>query len=198
METLFAHRQRAVPLLFLLAGAAACNQLFGIDSGNEASVADAGEASSSPPDSGSPQDSASLQDAGEGGVHPDAGGDSPSDGPSGCEAGLTMCAGGVCEDLTSSALNCGACGHGCNGAMCSAMTCASYTVAKPPTTGNVAKLATDGAQVVWADTGSATIVQVAAVGGSATTLASSSAAFGTIAGELSLANSTVAYVYGGD
>jgi hypothetical protein len=197
MDRFFAHHRRAVLLLFALAAPAACNQIFGIDTGVEVSATDAGDAASFPPDSANPQDSTSPQDAAETSVPADAHPDSVSDGPA-CEAGLTMCAGGVCADLASSALNCGACGHSCNGAQCTAMACASYTIAKSPTTGNVAKLATDGAQVVWADTGNTAILQVPAVGGSSTTLASSSALYGAIGGELALANSTVAFVYTGN
>ncbi len=107
------------------------------------------------------------------------------------DAGATACA----TDLTSTAANCGACGHGCKLGRCSASSCGPYVVAQQPTTGSVAKLATDGARVFWSDTGIVAIEQIPATGGNAIALASASVTNGAVSSELSVAGSTVAFSY---
>ncbi|MDP9151351.1 MAG: hypothetical protein M3O36_15625, partial [Myxococcota bacterium] len=122
---------------------------------------------------------------------PPANADASADG--GCPAGLTRCATG-CVSLAAPA-NCGACGHTCNLGSCSGSTCGPYVIAKQPTIGTVAKLATDGARVFWSDTGIVAIEQIGASGGNAISLASASATNGAVSSELALAGNTVAFAY---
>jgi hypothetical protein len=115
-----------------------------------------------------------------------------------CTAGYADCSDsgtGCAINLADAAAHCGLCGHNCNRGSCVASTCGTYVVAQQPTTGMVAKLATDGTRVVWSDTGSSTIKQVPAAGGSAIALATTSTTSGQPTGELAMANSTVAFSY---
>jgi hypothetical protein len=112
----------------------------------------------------------------------------------GCDAPRTACP-GACVDLTQSANHCGACGHDCIGGMCDAGACAPYTVAKQPTTGAVASIATDGTRVFWSDTGKIAIEQIATDGGGALVLAPGSTANGAIGTDLAIATGVVAYSY---
>ncbi|HZU84225.1 MAG TPA: hypothetical protein VE987_14950, partial [Polyangiaceae bacterium] len=139
---------------------------------------------------------ATIGDAGrDGDAQPrDAAQDAAPDAPDGgCAAGLAACDGG-CVALDAST-SCGACGHDCRGGACTAGACGAYVVAQQPTTGTVAKLATDGTRVVWSDTGLASIEQVGARGGAAIALAPASSTNGAVGSELALAGTTVAFVY---
>lgn len=120
--------------------------------------------------------------------------DAPANGDAGCPASQTSC-GSACVDLKASADNCGKCGKTCFAGTCASSACSTYVVAKQPTTGAVAKLATDGTRVFWADTGLLAVLQIPAGGGAPITLASNSAAGGTIGTELALANGVVAFNY---
>ncbi|MGH7284527.1 MAG: hypothetical protein ACRELY_23630, partial [Polyangiaceae bacterium] len=124
-------------------------------------------------------------------------GDSVVTGDGGCAVDQTTC-GSTCVDLKTSATNCGKCGKSCLGGTCSASACSAYVVAKQPTTGAVAKLATDGTRIIWADTGLLAIFQIPASGGTPITLASNSATKGAIGTELSLAHGVVAFNYVGN
>jgi hypothetical protein len=110
-----------------------------------------------------------------------------------CGAGATLCDGG-CVALDAS-IHCGACGHDCHGGSCTAAKCGAYVIAQQPTTGAVAKLATDGRHVLWSDTGIVAIEQTAATGGPAIALAPASTTSGAVGSELALAGSTVAFSY---
>jgi hypothetical protein len=110
-----------------------------------------------------------------------------------CAAGQTLCDGGCIA--FDAAANCGACGHDCHGGSCTAAACGAYVIARQPTTGTVAKLATDGRRVIWSDTGIVAIEQIAATGGSAIALAPASPTYGAVGAELALAGSTVAFSY---
>jgi hypothetical protein len=114
-----------------------------------------------------------------------------------CISGYADCAdaGLGCASLADAAANCGACGHDCHGGACTAATCGAYIIAQQPTTGVVAKLATDGRRVLWSDTGIVAIEQIAATGGSAIALAPASPTYGAVGSELALAGSTVAFSY---
>lgn len=116
--------------------------------------------------------------------------DDSQSGDAGCPVDQTVCA-GACVDLKTSATSCGKCGRSCFGGTCTASTCSAYVVAKQPTTGVVAKLATDGKRVVWVDTGIVAILQIAPGGGTPITLGGSSG----VDPELSLANGVVAFAY---
>ena len=133
---------------------------------------------------------------GDGGSNEGGSGDGATggDGAVPCTADQTACS-GSCFDLKTSATNCGKCGKTCFGGTCSGSVCAPYVVAKSPTTGTVAKLATDGTRVVWADTGIVAVLQIGAGGGSAITLAPVSSTSGGVGQELALANGLVAFNY---
>jgi hypothetical protein len=73
---------------------------------------------------------------------------SAPDADDGCEA-----------NLTTSAANCGSCGHTCYLGACKG-TCQPWKVVDTPDTGVPALLATDGTYVVWLDTGLTSIRQV--------------------------------------
>ena len=151
---------------------------------------DTGSLDSSPLDTGSPD--SGLQDSGSDDSQVDS---TTSEAEAGCATGLSMCATG-CVDLQTEASNCGACGHDCINGRCSNSTCGAFVVTQQPTTGMVAKLATDGTRVIWADGNQLAVVQVAARGGIAIVLAPSSTTWGSVGTELALANGTVAYNYG--
>jgi hypothetical protein len=115
-----------------------------------------------------------------------------------CASGFADCLDsgmGCATNVQDASASCGACGHACNGGSCAAATCGAYIVAKQPTTGTVAKLATDGTRVIWSDTGIVAIRQIAATGGSAISLAATSSTNGAVSSELALAGSTVAFSY---
>lgn len=115
---------------------------------------------------------------------------------SACGEGGAQC-GSSCVDLQSSSAHCGACGHNCNGAVCTAGACGVYAVVTGNDVGKAVLLATDGTRVVWVDDGFQAIEQVPAAGGTETTLVPPSATNGTVSSELALANGTVAFAYGG-
>jgi hypothetical protein len=97
-----------------------------------------------------------------------------------CVSGHADCAdsgAGCATNLQDAAANCGTCGRDCNRASCAAAMCGAYVIAQQPTTGTVAKLATDGTRVIWSDTGTLAIMQIAATGGTAITLASASSTY---------------------
>jgi hypothetical protein len=111
-----------------------------------------------------------------------------------CASGYDDCSdsgSGCPTNLGDAAAHCAQCGHGCNRGACTAATCGAYVIAQQPTTGAVAKLATDGTRVLWSDTGIVAIKQIAAAGGNAIVLASS--AQGAVGSELALAGRTVAF-----
>ena len=115
-----------------------------------------------------------------------------------CAAGYGDCSDsgtGCAINLGDAAANCGQCGHGCNRGACTAGACGAYVVAQQPTTGTVAKLATDGTSVLWSDTGIVAIKQIAAAGGTAIVLAATSSTNGGVSAELALAGTTVAFTY---
>ena len=106
-----------------------------------------------------------------------------------------MCNNG-CFNTQSDQRNCGRCGHDCFGGMCSGGTCQSWIVTQPPTTSQVTGLASDGNNVIWADSGSTSVIQVTYLGTNKMTLASN-ASFNTIASAqnwpMALAGTTVAW-----
>jgi hypothetical protein len=119
------------------------------------------------------------------------GGQTCQSGRCACPVGTVSC-GGTCVDTQSDSLNCGSCGHGCNGAGCSGALCGSYVIAQRPTTGNVARVLTDGTSVFWADNGANIVAEVPGVGGTAITLATAPSGY-NIGTELAVANGKVAY-----
>jgi hypothetical protein len=150
------------------------------DAGDAAPVGDAADAA----DTRGPDGASDADGAG--------GGDAvAADGA--CGPGLTACMSG-CVALDASP-QCGACGHDCHRGACTAGACGAYVVAQQPTTGTVAKLATDGLRVIWADTGIVAIEQIPATGGTAIALAPTSSANGAVGSELALGGSTVAFTY---
>ena len=136
---------------------------------------------------------------GDGGSNDASSGDGATggDGAVPCPTDQTSC-GGSCFDLKTSATNCGKCGKTCFGGTCSASACSTFIVAKQPTTGAVAKLATDGTRVFWADTGLLAVLQIPAAGGTPITLAANSPTSGPIGPNLALANGVVAFNYTGN
>ncbi len=166
----------------LLAGTSACTAILG-----DFTV---GGSAATTPDAAGPMTDAAAD------APVDAPADVPASADAGCSAGQTACP-SACADLQKAATNCGACGRDCNRGTCTAATCSSYVIAKQPATGSVAKLATDGKRVLWADTGIVAIDQIAAKGGSVITLAPASGASGGVGSELALANGIVAFNYVG-
>jgi hypothetical protein len=175
------------------------------EAGEDATLAPDGPAG----DTGAANPDATMADAEPGDAGPDTStGDARADGSgphdaaadgtagedAGCAAGLTACSAG-CVNLQSSAANCGACGHACNGGSCAAAACGGYVIAQQPTTGMVAKVATDGQRVVWSDTGIVAIKQIAATGGTAITLATASTTYGGVGPDLAFAKTAVAFTY---
>jgi hypothetical protein len=68
-----------------------------------------------------------------------------------CTSGSAYCDGPtdmVCDDLVTSTANCGACGHYCGGAVCTAMQCAPTTV-RPAGAGIPLDIAYDGTSLYW-------------------------------------------------
>jgi hypothetical protein len=170
--------------LTLLAATSACSAILGdfTVGGTDATTPDAGGGTT---ESGA-TDGATVADAAV---------DAPAS-DAGCPTGQTACPSG-CANLQSAATNCGVCGHDCRGGTCGASKCSAYVVAKQPTTGTVAKIATDGTRVLWADTGIVAIEQIPAKGGAVVTLVPVSTANGGVGSELALANGIVAFDYVG-
>lgn len=86
-----------------------------------------------------------------------------------CVCNLTVC-GGTCTDMTNDAKNCGACGHDCQGGVCSASVCQDITLASSQVSLSAA-IATDGTDVFWGTADS--VKRVPAGGGSTSVIASS-------------------------
>ncbi|MBV9949450.1 MAG: hypothetical protein JOZ69_21590, partial [Myxococcales bacterium] len=117
-----------------------------------------------------------------------------------CVPGYGDCAdsgAGCATNFADASDHCGSCARTCNGGACTAATCGAYVVAAQPTTGTVAKLATDGTRVVWSDTGIVAIRQIPAAGGTAISLAPASTSAGGVSSDLALAGRTVAFSYVG-
>jgi hypothetical protein len=85
-----------------------------------------------------------------------------------CVCNLTVC-GSTCTDMTMDAKNCGACGHDCQGGLCTAGVCQDITLASSQV--SPGPLATDGTNVYFGTTDSVKTVPVG--GGSTAVIAAS-------------------------
>jgi hypothetical protein len=108
----------------------------------------------------------------EGGTVDDDSGEGP-DVSSGCTSPMLTC-GGACIDPTSDPDNCGACGHGCNGAQCTDGTCPIVQLstqfnAEGGFGYGAGRLVLDATNAYWTGGGSVQMVPLA--GGTTTTLA---------------------------
>jgi hypothetical protein len=132
---------RLAALAFLAAFGTACDQLFGIKEGSQA-TADGGLDGSVPPGDAASAlpDSTTLDST----VVADA-----SDAEPGCaDPQLTRC-GAACVNLTSDDGHCGACGRDCQDAGCASGVCLPVTLAT--LLGGASDLAIDSTNVYWTD-----------------------------------------------
>ncbi len=105
----------------------------------------------------------------------------------GCPAGQPTNCSNTCVDLTSNTTNCGRCGHSCFYGSCNATAgatggpgCTSWTVATSPTTNAPNAIVSDGTNLIWADTGSTSIKEIAVSGQGAVKTLMQNSAFSTI------------------
>ena len=105
----------------------------------------------------------------------------------GCPAGQSTNCSGTCVDLTSNTTNCGRCGHSCFYGSCNATAgatggpgCTSWTVATSPTTSSPAAIVSDGTNLIWADQGLTSILEIAVSGKGAVKTLMQNSAFSTI------------------
>ncbi len=103
---------------------------------------------------------------------------------------MTIC-NSACIDTQVDALNCGACGHACQGGTCIAGACQTVTLASSQ--GGVGELAIDLTEAFW--TSDSTVKKVALTGGSVATLAAYNNSV-TIR-SISVAGGVVVYSFGG-
>jgi hypothetical protein len=89
-----------------------------------------------------------------------------------CAASGSIACNNVCVDGQTNAKNCGACGHSCVGGTCSAGKCQPWKVAAPPLTKTPVDIASDGTNLVWADSGLLKVMQVGVKGAVAITIGS--------------------------
>ncbi len=104
---------------------AACTSLAGLSASDPPSGDDAGDSGNGVPDSSIPP-TPPGNDAASDTATPDGGCSGASCGPA-CDGGLTSCS-GACVDTRVDKLNCGACGHSCLGATCTAGKCDPVTL----------------------------------------------------------------------
>jgi hypothetical protein len=99
----------------------------------------------------------------DGSVDSDAGSDS------GCMNNETLC-NQMCVDLQTNSTNCGACGHDCLGATCTAALCQPTVLA--PSQNGPTVITVDATNVYWVNLNVGTVMKVPIAGGSTTQLAS--------------------------